>query len=150
MFRTAEELNSVIVNKDVSISKSLEVIFRDLIHEYDINEEQEFKVPKHGSLVNWAKQGILLLNTALTVEHIKPNSHKSQWETFTNNVIKYISDNCDFLVFLLMGNNAKNISKFINSKHSLVKTCHPAADNYVDDGFYKKTQKTKRRKTCWL
>ena len=81
-----------------------------------------------GDLTPWAKDGVLLLNTILTVEESKPKSHhKLGWEIFTNNIIKYISDNCDGVVFLLWGSPAISKSKLIDTqKHHILSAPHPS------------------------
>jgi len=81
-----------------------------------------------GDLTPWAKEGVLLLNTILTVEESKPKSHhKLGWETFTNNIIKYISDNCKEVVFILWGAPAIAKSKLIDeSKHHILTAPHPS------------------------
>ena len=81
-----------------------------------------------GDLTPWAKQGILLLNTILTVEESKPKSHhKLGWEIFTDNIIKYISQNCQDVVFLLWGSPAIAKSKIIDkSRHHILTAPHPS------------------------
>lgn len=79
-----------------------------------------------GCLDHWAEQGVLMLNTALTVTQSKPNSHKDIWATFTDNVIKYLSLNCDDVIFVLWGANAQSKLKFIDqSKHRVLQSAHP-------------------------
>ena len=81
-----------------------------------------------GDLTPWAKQGVLLLNTILTVEEAKPKSHHNLgWEVFTDNIIKYISDNCEDTIFILWGSPAISKSKLINkSKHHILTSPHPS------------------------
>ncbi|MDE4992519.1 uracil-DNA glycosylase, partial [Francisella tularensis subsp. holarctica] len=68
----------------------------------------KFKTPNHGDLVDWAQQGVFLLNTTLTVEAHKANSHKDiGWETFTDTVINKISENKHKVVFMLWGSHAR-------------------------------------------
>ena len=72
-------------------------------------EYPDFVIPKHGYLESWARQGVLLLNTVLTVVANEPNSHRHLgWETFTDNVIKAISAKAEPVVFLLWGSHAIN------------------------------------------
>lgn len=72
-------------------------------------------------------QGVLLLNTALTVEKGKPNSHKELWQDFTKELIQHISDSKDFVVFMLWGANALSYSAFIDEKkHAIIGTSHPS------------------------
>lgn len=81
-----------------------------------------------GDLTPWAKQGVLLLNIILTVEEGKPKSHHNLgWEIFTDNIIKYISDNCKDIVFILWGSPAIAKTKLINkSKHHILTSPHPS------------------------
>ncbi len=81
-----------------------------------------------GDLTPWAKEGVLLLNTILTVEEAKPKSHhKLGWEIFTDNIIKYISANCEDIIFLLWGSPAISKTKLIDSsKHHILTAPHPS------------------------
>lgn len=85
-------------------------------------------IPNNGFLEKWAKQGVLLLNTVLTVEEGKANSHKkSGWTTFTDSVIKVLNRREKPVVFLLWGSNAKEKLKFIdNPNHYVLSTVHPS------------------------
>ncbi len=82
----------------------------------------------NGDLTSWATQGILLINTILTVEAHKPKSHhKIGWEIFTNNMIKHINDNFSNIIFILWGAGAIKMSKFIDkSKHYILTSPHPS------------------------
>ena len=81
-----------------------------------------------GDLTPWAKQGVLLLNTILTVEEGNPKSHHSLgWEVFTDNVIKYISDTCEDTIFILWGSPAISKTKLIDrKKHHILTAPHPS------------------------
>lgn len=81
-----------------------------------------------GDLTPWAKQGVLLLNTILTVEEAKPKSHHNLgWEVFTDNIIKYISDNCKDTIFILWGSPAISKTKLIDrKKHHILTAPHPS------------------------
>lgn len=81
-----------------------------------------------GDLSAWAKQGVLLINTVLTVEDSSANSHKKRgWETFTDNIIKYISQNNKNIIFILWGENAIKKTKIIDkSKHHILSAPHPS------------------------
>jgi len=85
-------------------------------------------VPNNGYLEKWARQGVLLLNTVLTVEEGKANSHKkSGWTTFTDSVIQALNRREKPVIFLLWGGNAKEKLKFIdNPKHYVLSTVHPS------------------------
>jgi uracil-DNA glycosylase len=82
----------------------------------------------NGDLTSWAKQGVLLLNTVLSVEDSKPNSHKNKgWEIFTDNIIKHISQNKKDIVFILWGVSAIKKTKIIDiSKHHILSSVHPS------------------------
>lgn len=81
-----------------------------------------------GHLKNWQEQGVLLLNTVLTVEAHKAGSHRGKgWETFTTEVIKYLNDTRPHLVFLLWGRDARNKKALIDtSKHLVLEAPHPS------------------------
>lgn len=82
----------------------------------------------HGCLVNWAKQGVLLLNSVLTVEQGRPASHQGQgWEQFTDRVIEILNEKMQGIVFLLWGSYAQRKGQFIHiDKHCVLKTTHPS------------------------
>ena len=83
---------------------------------------------RHGELTSWAKQGVLMLNTVLTVREGSPNSHKGKgWETFTDRVISELNNKETPVVFLLWGANAKTKAKLItNPLHIKLETVHPS------------------------
>ncbi|MGE9516776.1 MAG: uracil-DNA glycosylase [Solitalea-like symbiont of Tyrophagus putrescentiae] len=110
------------VNKSIAIPPSLKNIYKEL--ESDIN----FIPPEHGFLENWAKEGVLMLNTILTVRHNKPASHANKgWEIFTNEAIKKLSALSDKLVFLLWGNYANQKIPLIDcTKHHILTSAHPS------------------------
>jgi uracil-DNA glycosylase len=85
-------------------------------------------VPTHGNLESWAKQGILLLNTTLTVKAKQPLSHQNLgWETFTDTVITVLNKQKNGLIFLLWGRNAQIKEELIDtSKHHVLKAAHPS------------------------
>lgn len=110
------------VNKGTKIPPSLKNIYKELKNDLNI------ETPSHGDLTIWAKQGVLLLNTVLTVEASKAGSHqKKGWETFTDKIVKIINHNCNDIVFLLWGNHAQKKCKDINiSKHKILTSVHPS------------------------
>lgn len=110
------------VQKGVKLPPSLKNIFKEL--ESDIG----ISIPKDGDLSAWSKQGVLLLNTVLTVEQSKPASHqKKGWEEFSELVLKTLSGKKENLVFILWGTPAQRLSKFINAdKHLIIKSVHPS------------------------
>lgn len=85
-------------------------------------------IPSHGCLTKWAEQGVLLLNTTLTVREAQANSHsKCGWQEFTDEVIKLLSNREDPMVFLLWGANARSKKQLINtSKHLVLECAHPS------------------------
>lgn len=87
-----------------------------------------FEIPPHGYLQSWAQQGVLLLNTVLTVEQGKAHSHaKSGWETFTDKVIEAINQHQSGVVFLLWGAHAQKKGRFIDrAKHHVLSGPHPS------------------------
>ncbi len=101
---------------------SLNNIFKEL------HDDLGYPIPKSGSLDSWAKQGVLLLNTVLTVVKDHAASHKDiGWEIFTDEVIKKINEKEEPVVFILWGNFARSKKKFItNKKHYIVESAHPS------------------------
>lgn len=85
-------------------------------------------IPDNGNLVKWADQGVLLLNTSLTVREGQANSHeKLGWEILTDRIIKLLNDREDPIVFILWGRNAQSKEKFItNPNHLIIKSVHPS------------------------
>lgn len=110
------------VPKDIKQPPSLKNIFKAC--NFDLNTP----IPKHGNLEQWAKQGVLLLNTVLSVEKDKPNSHANKnWEVFTNSIISNLSEEKENLVFLLWGKSAHNKKNLIDSnKHLILESSHPS------------------------
>ena len=94
----------------------------------EIHSDLGLPVPSNGDLSKWAKQGVFLLNATLTVRENQAGSHQNKgWETFTDAVIKTLSDQKEGLVFLLWGNYAKNKAPLINHEKHLVLTApHPS------------------------
>ncbi|QDE66200.1 uracil-DNA glycosylase [Myxococcus xanthus] len=93
--------------------------------------------PKDGSLIPWARQGVLLLNAVLTVRQAKPNSHAGHgWEDFTDAVIRAVSAKDDPVVFLLWGRYAQKKKKLIDSKrHVVIEGTHPSPLS-ASNGFF--------------
>lgn len=91
----------------------------------------------HGHLQNWAKQGVLLLNSVLTVERSRPKSHANRgWERFTDKVIEMIDQHCSSLVFLLWGSAAQKKGQQIDSRRHLVLKCPHPSPFSADRGFF--------------
>ena len=104
------------------IPPSLKNIFKEL------NSDLGIPIPTHGNLSNWAKQGVLLLNATLTVRAHEAGSHqKKGWETFTDGVIKKLSEQKNGLIFILWGKFAQDKEALIDAqKHYLLKAAHPS------------------------
>lgn len=110
------------VRRGVKIPKSLETIFTTL--SLDV---PGFVRPNHGNLEKWAKQGVLLLNSSLTVSEGKPNSHSSiGWKEFVTHVLEYIIRTNDNVVFLLWGKHAQGILPKIHGDQLKLVTSHPS------------------------
>jgi uracil-DNA glycosylase len=110
------------VKPGIPTPPSLQNIFKEL--QADVG----CSVPNHGYLVKWAEQGVLLLNTVLTVRKGEPNSHKSKgWELFTDQVIHTINNRKEPVVFILWGANAQAKEKLISSpNHYILRSPHPS------------------------
>jgi len=111
------------VQKGIALPPSLRNIYKEL--QTDI---PGFKIPNHGDLSGWAKQGVLLLNATLTVRANTAGSHqKKGWENFTDTVIKKLSDEKEGLVFILWGSYAQAKAQLIDTKkHHIIKSVHPS------------------------
>jgi len=119
------------VSEDVSIPPSLQNIYKE------IENDTGKKMPKHGNLKRWAKQGVLLLNATLTVRGGSAGSHQGKgWESFTDAAAKYLADNKEHLVFLLWGAYAQKKGGFIDRhKHLVLESPHPSPFS-ADKGFF--------------
>ncbi len=104
------------------IPRSLKNIFKEIASEFS------YPIPNSGSLEKWARQGVFLLNTVLTVEEGNANSHsKCGWQTFTDNVIRILDNQNQPIVFLLWGKQAEKKKELIaNPKHLVLITSHPS------------------------
>ena len=110
------------VKKGIEPPPSLKNIYKELISDVGIT------MPPHGELTKWAKQGVLMLNTVLTVRDGAANSHKGMgWEIFTDRVISELNKKETPVVFLLWGRNAREKAKIINNPlHVKLETVHPS------------------------
>ncbi len=111
----------------------------------EIDNELHVGIPKSGELTKWAKQGVLLLNTVLTVREGTPNSHKNMgWEIFTDCVISKLNERSSPIVFLLWGANARSKKALITNKsHYILECAHPsplsAYNGFLGCGHFFKT-----------
>ena len=110
------------VPKGITIPPSLVNIYQEL------HDDLGCAIPRHGQLVSWARQGVLLLNTSLTVEAHKANSHKGQgWEILTDTIIKKLNEKEEPVVFILWGANARSKKSFITEpRHLVIESAHPS------------------------
>ncbi len=110
------------VKKGVKLPPSLVNIYKEIEDDLGITE------PNCGDLTKWANEGILLLNTTLTVREHAANSHsKCGWAWFTDSVIKLISENTQNVVFILWGGNARSKAPLIDeTKHFIIQSAHPS------------------------
>lgn len=129
------------VKKGIEPPPSLKNIFKEL------NRDTGMKTPSHGELTSWANQGVLLLNTVLTVRAGEANSHKGMgWEIFTDRVIQLLNDREDPIVFILWGANARRKKETItNTRHFVLEAAHPsplsAYNGFFGCGHFSKTNK---------
>ncbi len=110
------------VNDGIKIPPSLKNIYKELQSDLGI------EIPNSGNLERWAKQGVLLLNSVLTVEDNQPASHQKQgWEQFTDRIVEIVNENCDHVVFILWGAYAQKKASFVNQKkHLVIQSAHPS------------------------
>ena len=110
------------VNKGIKIPPSLVNIYKEIHSDIGID------IPNHGDLTKWAKEGVLLLNTIMSVVDSKPMAHSNKgWEIFTDRVIKKLNDDDTPKVFLLWGTpSRKKKSLITNPKHLILETVHPS------------------------
>lgn len=105
----------------VKIPPSLRNIWQELARDLGINP------PQHGNLTGWAEQGVLLLNTSLTVEADKAGSHaKKGWEALTDAIILYLAQSQSHVVFMLWGAHAQKKAHLIGDKHCVLSSVHPS------------------------
>ena len=132
------------VNDGIKHPPSLINIFKE------IEQDLGIPYPKSGNLMRWADQGVLLLNATLTVRAHQAGSHqKKGWETFTDAVIKTISENKEHVVFMLWGSYAKQKIKLIDTKkHIILKSGHPSPLS-ANRGFGLVTSILVKLTACW-
>lgn len=133
------------VQSGVKMPPSLLNIFKELKSDLGINRSIT-------DLTDWAKQGVLLLNSIMTVEMDKPLSHKNRgWEIFTDNIIKFLNDRKKPVIFILWGNFARSKKSLItNTRHKIIESAHPSPLS-ASRGFFgsKPFSKTNNYLTEW-
>lgn len=127
------------VPKGIAIPPSLRNIFREQCEDTELDDING--TPSHGDLSQWARQGVLLLNAALTVEHSSPKSHVQKWKPFTDAVIESLASTESNIVFMLWGGDAKKkkklISKYISSNgHLILEANHPSPLSANKGGWF--------------
>ena len=120
------------VQKGLALPPSLRNIFHEL------NTDLNIPISKHGNLTDWATQGVLLLNSVLTVEAGQPTSHQKQgWEDFTDHVIDVLNEQREHIVFILWGAYAQRKGQRIDQeKHLVLKAAHPSPLAANRGGFF--------------
>lgn len=110
------------VKKGVDIPPSLKNMYKELADELGLS------IPNHGNLEKWARQGVLLLNSALTVRDGEANSHKGRgWERLTDRITELLNEREETVIFLLWGNDAKKKEALItNPQHIILTAAHPS------------------------
>ena len=119
------------VPPNVPTPPSLKNIFQELQNDLKV------PIPNNGELTRWAQQGVLLLNTVLTVRHRTPNSHKNKgWEQFTAAAIQQLNEKRSGIVFVLWGSQARSKKNLIDTKkHRIIQSAHPSPYS-ADRGFF--------------
>lgn len=126
------------VKKGVTPPPSLQNMYKEIHAEYG------YPIADHGELTYWAEQGVLMLNTVLTVRESQPNSHKGMgWEIFTDDIISLLNQRPEPMVFLLWGANARAKTKLItNPAHLVLTSAHPsplsAYNGFFGNNHFKK------------
>lgn len=129
------------VNEGIALPPSLKNIYKEL--EQDLG----LSMSDSGHLQSWAAQGVLLLNSVLTVEAGQAASHQGQgWEQFTDRIIELLNQRCEHLVFLLWGGYAQKKAKFVDqSRHLVLKSAHPsplsAYRGFFGNGHFSETNR---------
>lgn len=119
------------VRSGVRVPPSLQNIFKELRDDLGID------IPSHGNLTRWARQGVLLLNTTLTVREGQAGSHQGKgWETFTDRVIRTVNEKDERTVFVLWGSHARKKRALVtNARHSVIESAHPSPLS-AHNGFF--------------
>jgi len=110
------------VPEGIKIPPSLLNIYKELVQDIGIT------MPSHGNLLSWADQGVLLLNSVLTVVQSQANAHQGKgWEQFTDRIVSVLNEQCEHLVFMLWGSYAQKKGQVIDaSKHLVLRAPHPS------------------------
>ncbi|MCL2444556.1 uracil-DNA glycosylase [Candidatus Saccharibacteria bacterium] len=119
------------VSKNIKVPPSLVNIFKE------IRDDVGVEMPENGNLTRWAEQGVLLLNNTLTVEARQAGSHRGKgWEQFTDAIIRVLNEECEGLVFLLWGRDARNKKVLVDTdRHLVLEAAHPSPFS-AHSGFF--------------
>ena len=119
------------VQHGVRVPPSLQNIFKEL------RDDLGVPIPPHGNLTAWARQGVLLLNTTLTVREGEAGSHQGKgWETFTDEIIRAVNEKSERTVFVLWGSHSRRKKSLItNPVHSIIESAHPSPLS-AHNGFF--------------
>ena len=119
-----------------SDSTTLSPSLRNIFKEVENNTSKGLKLDQDPNLERWAKQGVLLLNTALTVEKGNPGSHADLWDSFTKEVLKKISEELPAIVYILWGSHARQYLKYINRETNFVLVSPHPSPFSASRGFF--------------
>jgi uracil-DNA glycosylase len=136
----------------VSSSEKIPPSLKNIFKELKLNFPERNYTFETGNLEKWfTRENIFLLNSALTVKKGKPGSHMKKWESFTNDVIKFISEQNDNCVFLLLGNYAKSKNVLIKNKNKIVSEVHPSplARGFVGSNVFKRVEDVLGKEIDW-
>jgi len=121
--------------KGAKVPHSLNRMYTELAQEYG----DKFEKPYHGDLRYWVKQGVFLINASLTVQPNEAGSHKKIWQPMLGKVIRRINKNPVMPIYMLWGNNAKEMKNFISSQATVLESNHPAAfGGFLGNGHFMK------------
>lgn len=118
-------------NKQKPLKKGVDKIFGIIQNEREI----EFKIPQHGDLTSWSKQGVFLINTCLTVRPHNAGSHKNIWFGFVKKVIEAINNANPNCIYVLWGKKADNMAAFVGGKNKMLSSAHPSPFS-ANRGFF--------------
>lgn len=136
----------------VSSSEKIPPSLKNIFKELKLNFPERNYTFKTGNLEKWfTRENIFLLNSALTVKKGKPGSYMKKWESFTNDVIKFISEQNDNCVFLLLGNYAKSKNVLIKNKNKIVSEVHPSplARGFVGSNVFNRVEDVLGKEIDW-
>ena len=120
---------------DVKLGKPLNPSLQNIYKELEF---EGFYPVKDGNLESWTRQGVLLLNTSLTIKEGEPESHIELWSDFSDKVIRKLSEK-DFIVWVILGNKDKY--SITNKNHIILEVSHPSLKSFIGSGIFKNVNK---------